>query len=275
MFFFAPVIPDLIFSVLAVYVLAAVLPAIFLMRYVYRQDQIEPEPVGLLASLVWKGVLAALAAIVLESLGQMVLDGQVSQDNPNYVYYLAFLVVAAVEEGTKLFFLYRRTWKEPDFNYRFDAIVYAVMVALGFAAFENVKYVYSYGFATGLVRAVTAVPGHAIFGVFMGYFYGYAKLSDYWGRDDDRKAYLALSVVVPVLLHGCYDFLAFAQEGDSRFTLLFYAYLIALYVFGIRRVNRSSRDDRRVTRETVFDYFRRMQYPMPPQYRDRNDDFWR
>ena len=107
------------------------------------------------------------------------------------------------------------------------------------------------------MRAVTAVPGHAIFGVFMGYFYGYAKLSDYWGRDEDRKAYLALSVVVPILLHGCYDFLAFAQEGNSRFTLLFYAYLIALYVFGIRRVNRSSRDDRRVTRETVFDYFRR------------------
>ena len=68
---------------------------------------------------------------------------------------------------------------------------------------------------------------------------------------------------------------ALAQEGNSRFTLLFYAYLIALYVFGIRRVNRSSRDDRRVTRETVFDYFRRMQYPLPPQYRDRNDDFWR
>ena len=125
------------------------------------------------------------------------------------------------------------------------------------------------------MRAVTAVPGHAIFGVFMGYFYGYAKLSDYWGRGEDRKAYLALSVVVPVLLHGCYDFPAFAQESDSRFTLLFYAYLIALYVFGIRRVNRSSCDDRRVTRETVFDYFRRMQYPMPPQYRDRNDDFWR
>ena len=67
----------------------------------------------------------------------------------------------------------------------------------------------------------------------MGYFYGYAKLSDYWGREDDCRAYLALSVVVPVLMHGCYDFLAFAQESDGRFTLLFYAYLIALYVFGI------------------------------------------
>ena len=198
MFFFAPVIPDLIFSVLAVYVLAAVLPAIFLMRYVYRQDQIEPEPVGLLASLVWKGVLAALAAIVLESLGQMVLDGQVSQDNPNYVYYLAFLVVAAVEEGTKLFFLYRRTWKEPDFNYRFDAIVYAVFVSLGFAAFENVKYVFSYGLSVALPRAILAVPGHMGFAVFMGIFYGRAKRCADWGTRFGCKVNLILSYLFPV-----------------------------------------------------------------------------
>ena len=233
----------------------ALLPAVVLVVYIYRKDRTDKEPPALLAKLLGYGALSCLPAIVVELI-------------------LSAVVAGLTEETCKFLFL-RTTWRSPAFDYQFDAIVYAVMVALGFAAFENVKYVYSYGFATGLVRAVTAVPGHAIFGVFMGYFYGYAKLSDYWGRDEDRKAYLALSVVVPILLHGCYDFLAFAQEGDSRFTLLFYAYLIALYVFGIRRVNRSSRDDRRVTRETVFDYFRRMQYPLPPQYRDRNDDFWR
>ena len=228
----------------------ALLPAVVLVVYIYRKDRTDKEPPALLAKLLGYGALSCLPAIVVE----LILSAVIERLNVRNVCLGYFLEA---------------------FDYQFDAIVYAVMVALGFAAFENVKYVYSYGFATGLVRAVTAVPGHAIFGVFMGYFYGYAKLSDYWGRDEDRKAYLALSVVVPILLHGCYDFLAFAQEGDSRFTLLFYAYLIALYVFGIRRVNRSSRDDRRVTRETVFDYFRRMQYPLPPQYRDRNDDFWR
>ena len=214
------------------------------------------------------------AAIVVELILSAIIE-RLNVRNVYLGYFLEAFVVAGLTEETCKFLFLRTTWRNPAFDYQFDAIVYAVMVALGFAAFENVKYVYSYGFATGIVRAVTAVPGHAIFGVFMGYFYGYAKLSDYWGHDDDRKAYLALSVVVPVLMHGCYDFLAFTQESDSRFTLLFYAYLVALYVFGIRRVNRSSRDDRRVTRETVFDYFRRMQYPMPPQYRDRNDDFWR
>lgn len=241
MFFFAPVIPDLIFSVLAVYVLAAVLPAIFLMRYVYRQDQIEPEPVGLLASLVWKGVLAALAAIVLESLGQMVLDGQVSQDNPNYVYYLAFLVVAAVEEGTKLFFLYRRTWKEPDFNYRFDAIVYAVFVSLGFAAFENVKYVFSYGLSVALPRAILAVPGHMGFAVFMGIFYGRAKRCADWGNRFGCKVNLVLSYLLPVALHGVYD--SCCMMGTGRSTAVFVIFVLVMYLLVFRMIRHESRTD--------------------------------
>ena len=241
MFFFAPVIPDLIFSVLAVYVLAAVLPAIFLMRYVYRQDQIEPEPVGLLASLVWKGVLAALAAIVLESLGQMVLDGQVSQDNPNYVYYLAFLVVAAVEEGTKLFFLYRRTWKEPNFNYRFDAIVYAVFVSLGFAAFENVKYVLSYGLSVALPRAILAVPGHMGFAVFMGIFYGRAKSCADWGNRFGCKVNLILSYLFPVALHGVYD--SCCMTGTGRSTAVFVIFVLVMYLLVFRMIHHESRTD--------------------------------
>lgn len=241
MFFFAPVMPDLIFSVLAVYVLAAVLPAIFLMRYVYRQDQIEPEPVGLLASLVWKGVLAALAAIVLEFIGQTVLQGLVSEDNPNYVYYLAFLVVAAVEEGTKLFFLYRRTWKEPDFNYRFDAIVYAVFVSLGFAAFENVKYVFSYGLSVALPRAILAVPGHMGFAVFMGIFYGRAKRCADWGNRFGCKVNLILSYLFPVALHGVYD--SCCMTGTNRSTLVFVIFVLVMYLLVFRLIRHESRTD--------------------------------
>ena len=229
----------------------ALLPAVVLVVYICRKDRTDKEPPALLAKLLGYGVLSCLPAIVVELILSAIIE-RLNVRNVYLGYFLEAFVVAGLTEETCKFLFLRTTWRNPAFDYQFDAIVYAV-----------------------IVRAVTAVPGHAIFGVFMGYFYGYAKLSDYWGRDDDRKAYLALSVVVPVLMHGCYDFLAFTQESDSRFTLLFYAYLIALYVFGIRRVNRSARDDRRVTRETVFDYFRRMQYPMPPQYRDRNDDFWR
>ena len=179
----------------------ALLPAVVLVVYICHKDRTEKEPPALLAKLLGYGALSCLPAIVVELILSAIIE-QLHVRNAYLGYFLEAFVVAGLTEETCKFLFLRTTWRSPAFDYQFDAIVYAVMVALGFAAFENVKYVYSYGFATGLVRAVTAVPGHAIFGVFMGYFYGYAKLSDYWGRDDDRKAYLALSVVVPVLMHG-------------------------------------------------------------------------
>ena len=149
MFFYVPGM-----SILAIYVLAAVLPAVFLMRYVYRKDTVEKEPPALLASLALMGVFAALAAMVLERIGGSILNRLVSPSSRWYVILLAFLVVGAAEEGCKLFFLKRRSWWDPNFNYRFDGVVYAVFVSLGFAAFENVLYVFRYGLSVVLPRAL-------------------------------------------------------------------------------------------------------------------------
>ena len=136
MFFITPML-----SILAVYILAAVLPAIILLRYIYKHDTVEKEPPGLLLTLLFMGVLAALCATVLEAIFQTVLDLLVDPGSPVYTILLAFLVVAVVEEGTKFWLLKRRTWYHPAFNYRFDGIVYAVFVSLGFAAYENITYV--------------------------------------------------------------------------------------------------------------------------------------
>lgn len=227
MFFFAPLIAP-VYSLLIIYVLAAVIPAALLMRYVYKHDRIEREPPWLLGSLVLLGVAAALVSIVLELLGQSILDSLVSTDNPKYILLLAFLVVAAVEEGTKFFFLYRRTWRDPNFNYRFDAIVYAVFVSLGFAAFENVKYVFNYGLSVALPRALLAIPGHMGFAVFMGFFYGRAKLCFTFGDRSGCRFDLILGYLAAVFLHGVYD--TCCMTGTTRSTLVFVVFVLAMYL---------------------------------------------
>ena len=83
---------------LLIYVTAALLPAIFLMRWIWRHDTVEKEPSALLASLLLRGVAAALCAIVLEKAGQRLLDAVLTPDHPYYTVALAFLVVAAVEK---------------------------------------------------------------------------------------------------------------------------------------------------------------------------------
>ena len=227
MFFFAPLFVAPIFELMVIYVLAAVLPAVLLMRYVYKQDRIEREPPYLLGNLAWRGVLAALVSIVLEGVGQSVLNAMVAPDNPKYVVLLAFLVVAVVEEGTKFFFLYRRTWRDPNFNYRYDAVVYAVFVSLGFAAFENVKYVFNYGLSVALMRAILAIPGHMSFAVFMGVFYGRAKLRDDCGDRAGCRRNLILGYLAAVLLHGTYD--TCCMRGTYGSTAVFVLFVVAMY----------------------------------------------
>lgn len=226
----------------AVYVVAALVPAIVLLVYVYRHDKIEKEPPKLLALMLVGGVLATLMSLVLETVGQVILNQFFFYPTPLYYILTAFIVVACVEEGSKLLFLKLFSWKNPNFNYVFDAVVYAVFVSLGFAAFENVKYVFSYGLVTAAVRAVTAVPGHLSFSVFMGVFYGRAKLCEVYGDRAGRAKSLALSYLVPVFFHGFYD--SCAMIGGSAATLIFLAFVIFMYIIVFRLLRAASRYDR-------------------------------
>jgi RsiW-degrading membrane proteinase PrsW (M82 family) len=236
MFFIMPMT-----SVLLVYVLTAILPAAFLMRYIYRKDTVEKEPPYLLAALVLQGVLAALASIILEYLGEGILSTMVDANSPYYTVLTAFLVVAMVEEGMKFLLLKRRTWRDPNFNYRFDGVVYAVFVSLGFAAFENLEYVFRYGLAVTVPRALLAIPGHMGFAVFMGAFYGRAKLCEDMGNRAGRNANLWAGYLTAVLLHGFYD--ACAMTSSRTATILFAGFVILMYILVIFRVRRESATD--------------------------------
>ena len=190
-----------------------------------------------MGDLVFRGILAALAAIVLELLVESILNSLVEPDNPKYVILLAFIVVAAVEEGTKFFFLYRRTWNDPNFNYRFDGIVYGVFVSLGFAGVENVLYVLNSGFGTAVVRAIFSIPGHAMFGVVMGFYLSRAKWAEKYGQRHRMRAALRRSFFVPAVLHGLYDFLLMGFEA------VFYFYFAGLVIGVIRLLRKSARED--------------------------------
>lgn len=133
---------------------AAVVPAVFLLIRVYRADRLEPEPSGLLLSLILRGVFATVIAMMLEArLGpaQERLCGKLLP----YNIIMYFVIVAFSEEGAKYILLRCRTWRSDAFNCQFDGVVYAVFVSLGFALWENLGYVAMYGLSTALVRAVT------------------------------------------------------------------------------------------------------------------------
>ena len=221
---------------------AAVIPAVALLVKVYRADRLERESWVLLISLVIGGVIATALAKVTERAGDFLLNLVFPNSPELYNIFMFFGVVAFSEEGFKYLLLKRRTWYDPEFNSQFDGVVYAVFVSLGFALWENIGYVAMYGFGTALVRAVTAVPGHACFGVFMGIWYGaarrYANEGDFIGERVCRRRALWL----PVLIHGMYDFLASLDFDYSG--LIFIVFIIVVFLAASRRVKIVSRNDR-------------------------------
>lgn len=228
-------------GLMAFYAAAALLPAIVLLRYIYRHDHIEKEPPALLIRLLLGGVLSAFAAILLETVGMWILPMFAAEDSVLYHVLLAFLVVAVSEEGAKLFFLKKYSWNQPHFNYMFDGIVYAVFVSLGFAAFENVKYVFDYGLSVAFTRAFLAVPAHMAFAVFMGIFYGRARCCASRRRGTAAKSNLAAGFISAVLLHGFYD--ACLMVGTNLSLIVFVGFVIFMYFFVSRVVKTAAEED--------------------------------
>ena len=129
-----------------------------------------------------------------------------------------------------------------EFNRQYDGVVYAAFTSLGFALWENINYVLTYGFSTAIVRAVTAIPGHACFGVFMGIFYGVAKRLDYRGKGVGSRIMRFFAVIIPALIHGAYDYIATMEEMKSGW--YFVLFVVILFAVSFLLVGKTSKNDR-------------------------------
>ena len=212
---------------------------------VYQIDAIEKEPPGLLLRIFVLGMFSTIPAVVLETIGQGVLEmvlGLSAGRLFNFLMY--FIVVAGAEEIVKYFAMKLPTWRSEEFNFVFDGVVYGVTASLGFAALENVLYVIEGGLATAGVRALTSIPIHAICGVYMGHYYGIAKSAEVYGASDICAKMKRRDLLIPMLIHGAYDFIV--SDESELLILLFFAYVILTDFFALRAVKKYAGNDVRM-----------------------------
>lgn len=229
---------------------AAIIPAIFLLVKVYKADRLEREPPLLLLSLVLYGIIATGLAMVTERLGSVILNSLFSQNSIIYNVIMYFIVVAFSEEGFKYLLLKKRTWYSLAFNCQFDGVVYATFVSLGFALWENIGYVLRYGFGTAMVRAVTAVPGHACFGVFMGAWYGLAKRYDNMGKQSASKICRFMAFLLPAFMHGCYDFIATMES--VHYGWIFVGFIAVMFIIALLVIRNMSKHDCYISNSSTY-----------------------
>ncbi len=170
--------------------------------YIYLKDKHEREPVHLLLISFFYGVLSiAIAISISYPVNLLIFTNEADIIDQ---FYNAFFKVALIEEFSKFIFVRFILFRNKNFNEPFDGIVYAVMVSMGFATFENIIYVFDEGFVVGMLRVFTAVPAHATFGVLMGYFLGRAKF------DQSKELYFSvIALLIPMIFHGGYDYFLF------------------------------------------------------------------
>lgn len=200
---------------------AALLPAALLWLYILKQDP-QPEPTNWLVKAILYGMAICFPVALLEG----AIMGAFFGGQPTTLIgstFQAFFVAAIPEESFKLLALWLILRHNPYFDEHFDGIVYAVCVGLGFAAVENIVYVFSNEawLSVAVMRALLAVPGHYAFAILMGYYYSVYHFTD----RSPRTA--ACILLVPVLAHGIYDAIALSGSvnryiGGVSFIVLIY-----------------------------------------------------
>ena len=219
--------------------LVAILPIILIGMYIYRKDKIK-ESSNLLFKLFVGGILScfpsAMLGLIFGSFFPVMEDMNFIQ-----LFLYVFVTIAFVEELCKWVILYKMSYNNTEFDSFYDMIVYASFIALGFACFENILYVSDAGIKIGLLRAITAVPGHVCDGILMGSYLSVAKINQIKGNYELSKKYKILSLVIPVITHGIYDFRLFC--GTFIFVIIFILFVIFLFVICVKKVKDVARNN--------------------------------
>jgi len=205
--------------------LLAIVPGFLLLTYIYRKDP-HKEPVRALALAFFFGIVVASLAMLVEVVIKSFLFGSGEASSLLGVVAMAFLVAALPEEGLKLLYLsklVKHKKVQPHFDEYFDGIVYAVFVGMGFAVVENIGYVLSHEnwLATGIGRALLAVPAHYAFAIIMGYYFSLYHFVDRSSKN------ACMMFFMPFLLHGIYDTLALS--GAVNTTVGGIAFIVLIY----------------------------------------------
>jgi len=228
--------------------LAAVAPAIFILRIFIRWD-LFPEPTRVIvATFLWG--MASVVPVLL--VGYFFFEHLDSIEDPFWgPVAVAFLGAAIPEELTKFAVLYFFCMRHSQFDEPMDGLVYGMTASPGSAALEHILYLMNAGdgwVSVALVRAVMSVPSHGLDGALMGFF---AALAHFEPQRARRWWFFALAV--PMSLHGLYDAPLFLAEiwqpkgaDDSAGNVVLIPMLVVAieFVWAVWLFRRLNRDQR-------------------------------
>ena len=217
-------------------IIVSILPAIIIGFYAYKIDK-RKEPIPLLLLMFFMGVTSSIAVLGISTVLEFINPAFAkSTDSMNFLelFVKVFFEIAFVEEICKWTVIYLLGYKNKEYDESYDIIVYAIFVALGFASLENLIYVLNANSVhLAFQRGLFAIPGHVAYGIFMSYYLTVAKIHNV-RRDNLEFMALVKSILIPVIIHGIYDFCVFTN--NTLFTVLFYIFVVVLFAISFLKL---------------------------------------
>ena len=222
----------------------AFLPAVLWLLFYLRED-CHPEPKRLILLVFIGGAVSAIMAMGAELIfiGRGgVLSSAITLDTQPFLF---FIIISIVEEYAKYLPIKFLILRRLDFDEPVDAMIYMMTAALGFAALENVLFIFPLfheSVAQGLEVTANRFLGanllHALSSGIVGFFLARAFFHP------RRHHFIAFGIAIAALLHTVFNYLILSKESlpQSTFYIIFLLSTMAVMVFiDFERLKRNER----------------------------------
>jgi RsiW-degrading membrane proteinase PrsW (M82 family) len=240
---------------------AATLPVPIYVTLVLWIDRYESEPFWMLTTaFLWGMLIAPFVALFVNTIGGLVVASVThsTRAGETFLYVISAPIVEETMKALILFILF--FWKKDEFDGVIDGIVYASLVALGFAMTENVLYygkaiVESGGALTGtfIVRGIFAPFSHPLFTSLTGIGLGLARQT----RNSFVKFITPLvGFMAAICMHGIWNG-SQVLFGSSAFLLTYVVIMVPAFLVILVVIFLALRREGQLVREFLLTDFQR------------------
>ena len=238
---------------LTIYILFGILPSLVWLFYYLKKD-LHPEPKREILKLFFYGAIITIPVFLvqmgLSSILEQIKVSGILDGFPIIADILKwFIVIALTEEFLKYFVVKQVILKESTLDEPLDVMLYMVVVALGFAAVENILYLFSpvshsyfdlnkvlgLTMIISFIRFIGATFLHTLCSALIGYFLALASI-----RPQKKRLLVATGIILASLLHGFYDFSIITLAGPMNFIVpsLIIIGLVAFMVYDFNEIKK-------------------------------------
>lgn len=188
-----------------------ILPSIIWLLFFLREDA-HPESNRMIIKVFSYGIIAAFLAALSEAIfesGFLKLSSKIFFPSVIILFLNVFVGVSLIEEFFKYLVVRTKAISDPEFDEPLDAMLYMIIAGLGFAAVENVLYLFTSGPSFDILETLTltlfrflgATFLHALCSGTLGFF-----LALSFFETKNKFKLVIFGLVIATSLHGIYNF---------------------------------------------------------------------